>query len=367
MPVTVGELLGLRQLQMKLVAGAGGLDREISWVHTSDLPEPWRWLGFGELLLTNGTGLSPEPGEQARFVERLAEAGASGLGIGLGIPGPPLSPALYRRAEELRLPVVTVPYTMSFSTVVRAVADANSREERQRRLCEELLSQLLDRRIDPAAAEPRIAETGLDLAGCVFAVAREGRAGKGAQLHRALARSRVPHLLLATGGVIQVVLPEGALVAGCFPGLAEGPPAIGASGRVGGAGRVPEAAAEARWALGAAEAEQRGLVRYGEQTSLLLPRSAAEAQALVSRILGPLISHDAEHATEYLSTLRAVLEHDKSWQLAAAALHIHKQTLGYRIRKIEQLTGRGISRTEHLAEWWFALRAQDMLTTRLPR
>jgi PucR C-terminal helix-turn-helix domain len=51
---------------------------------------------------------------------------------------------------------------------------------------------------------------------------------------------------------------------------------------------------------------------------------------------------------------------------AAADLHIHKQTLGYRIRKIEQLTGRGLTSTEHLAEWWFALRAYDLLTGRSP-
>ena len=50
-----------------------------------------------------------------------------------------------------------------------------------------------------------------------------------------------------------------------------------------------------------------------------------------------------------------MLRHNRSWQLAAAELHIHKQTLGYRIRKIEQLTARGLTSTEHLAEWWFAL------------
>ena len=50
-------------------------------------------------------------------------------------------------------------------------------------------------------------------------------------------------------------------------------------------------------------------------------------------------------------------------QLAETGLDLAAsvQTLGYRIRKIEQLTGRGVSRTEHLAEWWFALRAHDLL------
>ncbi|HUB20798.1 MAG TPA: helix-turn-helix domain-containing protein [Streptosporangiaceae bacterium] len=91
-----------------------------------------------------------------------------------------------------------------------------------------------------------------------------------------------------------------------------------------------------------------------------------EAQALVSRILGPLVSHDADHGTAYVDTLRVVLRHNRSWQLAAADLHIHEQTLGYRIRKIEQLTGLGLTSTEHLAEWWFALRAYDLLTGRSP-
>jgi len=105
------------------------------------------------------------------------------------------------------------------------------------------------------------------------------------------------------------------------------------------------------------------LVRYGDQTNLLLPRSLTEAR---SRILGPLTTHDAEHCTAYVDTLRAVLQHNRSWQRAAAELHIHKQTLGYRIRIFERLTGRGLARTEHLAEWWFALQAQDLLAGRTP-
>jgi purine catabolism regulator len=241
------------------------------------------------------------------------------------------------------------------------IAQLTADADRQRRFGEQLLDRLLDRRIDPGVAEPQLAETGLDLSASVLATARAGRGETGAGVHRALSRSRIPHLVLARDGMMQIVVPESAVAPVLAPGLAAGMPAIGASGRIGSAGRLPEAAQEARWALGAAEAEQRALVRFGDETSLLLPRSAAEAQAVVSRILGPLIAHDACHATDYLSTLRAVLDHDRSWQLAAQALHIHKQTLGYRIRKIEQLTGRGVSRTEHLAEWWFALRAHDLL------
>jgi len=105
-------------------------------------------------------------------------------------------------------------------------------------------------------------------------------------------------------------------------------------------------------------------VRYGEETAMLPPRTPGEARALVSRILGPLISHDSRHGTDYVNTLRVVLRLDRSWQHAAAELHIHKQTLGYRIRRIEQITGRGLTRTEHIGQWWIAFRAHDLLTGR---
>ena len=45
------------------------------------------------------------------------------------MPGPPLTAGAVRRAGELALPLLTVPYSVPFTAVVRAVADANDREE----------------------------------------------------------------------------------------------------------------------------------------------------------------------------------------------------------------------------------------------
>lgn len=47
-------------------------------------------------------------------------------------------------------------------------------------------------------------------------------------------------------------------------------------------------------------------------------------------------------------------------QAAADELHAHKQTLGYRIRKIEHLTGRRLKSTRDIGELWFAVRAYDL-------
>ena len=54
------------------------------------------------------------------------------------------------------------------------------------------------------------------------------------------------------------------------------------------------------------------------------------------------------------------LQHNRSWLAAAAQLHVHKQTLVYRMRRIEEITGRSLDSTEDVATLWFALRAARM-------
>ncbi|MEV4557561.1 helix-turn-helix domain-containing protein [Kitasatospora sp. NPDC049285] len=59
------------------------------------------------------------------------------------------------------------------------------------------------------------------------------------------------------------------------------------------------------------------------------------------RLLGPLAGHEA-----LLATLAAFLRHDASWTRTAEALHVHVNTVHYRIRRIEELTGRDLLRLD---------------------
>jgi sugar diacid utilization regulator len=52
-----------------------------------------------------------------------------------------------------------------------------------------------------------------------------------------------------------------------------------------------------------------------------------------------LIEHDREHRTEYLGTLRSVLDNFGNAAKAAKELHLHVNTVRYRIRRITELTG----------------------------
>lgn len=233
--------------------------------------------------------------------------------------------------------------------------------EGRRRLGAEMLADLVDNRGDVSIATTRLlAERGLAEEPRVLAAFAAGEAGKYLDLHLRLEERGVPHLLSRRSGVFVVLLPH---VDRAVEALAEEvDPPIGLSNPVGSAARVADAHQEAVWALQGARATGRRIVRYGEDNaSPFLPRDLDESRAIVRQILGPLLEYDADHGAPLVTTLRIYLSHNRSLKAAAETLHVHKQTVIYRMRRVEELTGRRLGHMEDIVNFWLALRALDLL------
>ncbi|MEE1737774.1 PucR family transcriptional regulator ligand-binding domain-containing protein [Streptomyces sp. BE147] len=90
---------------------------------------------------------------------------------------------------------------------------------------------------------------------------------------------------------------------------------------------------------------------------LLLPFVPDDVRrAFTARLLDPLREYDRRHRAELIETLEAFLDCDGSWTRCAARLHLHVNTLRYRVGRIEQLTGRDLSRLEDKLDFFLALR-----------
>ncbi|MGS2591220.1 PucR family transcriptional regulator ligand-binding domain-containing protein [Streptomyces hebeiensis] len=90
---------------------------------------------------------------------------------------------------------------------------------------------------------------------------------------------------------------------------------------------------------------------------LLLPFVPDDVRlAFTARLLDPLRDYDRRHRAELIPTLEAFLDCDGSWTRCAARLHLHVNTLRYRVGRIEQLTGRELSRLEDKLDFFLALR-----------
>src|SRR4051794_7020173 len=108
--------------ELGLAVAAGGKvagEREIRWVHITELLDPTPWLSGGELLLTTGIPLE-NADLQRKFVNRLVDAEVAGLGFGTGFDHARVPKAVLSEAESAGLPVFEVPYETPFIAITEA-------------------------------------------------------------------------------------------------------------------------------------------------------------------------------------------------------------------------------------------------------
>ncbi len=134
-------------------------------------------------------------------------------------------------------------------------------------------------------------------------------------------------------------------------------------------GRGPAAAPSAfRQALEAADlAKRRGgrRIRFFDQLHpeerLLETQSPEALVAIYEDTVAPLVEHDRRRHSHLVDTLKAYLEADRSVGAAAAALHMHRNTLTKRLERIEALLGLSLSANDDLVSLTLGLRAWELL------
>ena len=95
---------------------------------------------------------------------------------------------------------------------------------------------------------------------------------------------------------------------------------------------------------------------------LLLSLQDDEALRLFcDSILGPIEAGEGHYGGELMRSLEAFIEENGQWERAAKRLYCHRHTLRYRIRRVEELTGRNLSSARDRIEFWLALRGRELV------
>lgn len=447
--LTLGDLIADPILDTRVICGAAGLGKTVRWAQTSEVADPWRWLGAEELLMTVGLNLPAAPQAQQEFVRRVHAAGIVGMIIGEDGIAPPLTEAMLAEAEALGFPLLSTGPDTPFVVIARTVASATSSQQSRSVL---ILSRLYQVASEQDLESRRSGRWVSELCGARISVldAKTGCRIIGAESvqstpHRShsLATIRPTQLLISTQDDLDALtlvhlkqilsvdansLLQDALSAAsvgetnirlALDGVVEKQDLYGghwlapdgvyravatddeqherlamafalnglrplvtrwknttiavASGgdlqrvrdvmsgfglRAGVsteqttfadlAGAVEEAQS-ARSAALSSEAEWAYFI--GTDVSLLA-RSSSEAERIVATVLGPLTQ--ASRHESLRRSLFELLDRDLQWQATADALGIHRQTLAYRLRQVEALTGRSVRRVKDLSELWLA-------------
>ncbi|MFI5123441.1 MAG: PucR family transcriptional regulator [Vicinamibacteria bacterium] len=251
--------------------------------------------------------------------------------------------------------------------------------ETERRLAGDLLADALGDRLEADELSGRLRPFGIGGEAAVLIFELDDPPAAEATLEAALAEAGVP-ALVATSSVsgrplLCAVVDTGTAdpvgtARRAREALTGGPGQNGvraAASRPAGVGSLRRAFHEARCALEAtslAEGEAPDVASHRDlgAFTLLLALQDDDALRLYSDgLLDPIEQTEGEYGGELLRSLEAFIENNGNWERAARQLYCHRHTLRYRIRKIEELTGRDLSRATDRIELWLALRARELV------
>lgn len=228
-----------------------------------------------------------------------------------------------------------------------------------------LLEDMLDGQLAPDGIRRRLAGEGFDSSEMLVLMALRWRDELDpepglAKLSGSLRQRGVPHLITATRPAFLLApdSPSVTAAAAELPGL------------IAGASRpfaIPDglvlARRDAQLALEIARLRGSDLIRAGSDVEypLSLAADRASLERLIKSALGALIEYDEVHQTDLVRSLRCYLQRERSLREAAAMLFVHPNSLAYRLRRIEEITGRRLASIEAQTELWIALEARRIL------
>jgi purine catabolism regulator len=125
---------------------------------------------------------------------------------------------------------------------------------------------------------------------------------------------------------------------------------------------------EARCALEARQMAGNGVpgvATFQDLGSFQLLLSLQDDDALrlfCDSILSPLEEGEGAYGEELVRSLEVFIECNGQWEKAARQLFCHRHTLRYRIRRVEELTGRSLDSARDRIDFWLALRGREVLS-----
>jgi purine catabolism regulator len=247
----------------------------------------------------------------------------------------------------------------------------------ERRLAGDVLAEALTGRLAESEIESRLRPFGVGDQAAVLVFACDDPGAAETDLETALAEAGVGALVACRERLLSAVVDgsgdldpvelarstRAALVAGHG-----GDHVRAAASRLAPVGMVRRSFHEARCALEAtalANGAAPDVASHEDLGAFRLLLAVQDDDALrvyTESVLGPLEDGGGEYGDELLRSLEAFIEQNGQWEKAARQLYCHRHTLRYRIKRVEELTGRDLKSARDRIELWLALRARELIS-----
>ncbi len=405
MAVRCGDLVNLPSLrQIRLVAGADGLDRNIRWVYTAEVLEDAlqvaHWLNGGELLFLTGIGLRENAGRLTELIRSVAAKNIAGIVIFIGPYIQNIDDQSLQLANQLKMPLFELPWEVKLVEVSHEICSAIIMKEMEEQSLQNLLENILFSKFESPDSFVKItALHGYDLAVPQrvliadlddFEAFLKDKGGKDEYavlrlksefqkvVRRALSKNNQQALAMPRSDSIIMLVPGGEnddrnikkLVDDIRKNVTEQLYGLTVSVGIGNCYQdlkdMKQSLHEAEQALRVAKLNERKnstcfFKKLGVYRLLLNCNDRKGLESIFQEMLGELLQYDRHNGTNLVKTLAIFLEEKGSLIVTAGRLFIHRNTLTYRLQKIEEVSGFKINNAEDCFNLQLALKIGKLL------
>lgn len=379
--VSCQEVIKLHSMaEVQIVAGAQGLDRLVRWVHFIDLPDVLPWVQGGELLIITGIGLQGKPEELKRLVQGLIDKKLAGMIINLGPYIESVPDDVITIAEAANFPLFTLPWKVKLVGVMQEICSYIVMQQTEKHSISSFFEQLL---LKPVAAEQELMEHaavyGYDLSQSqqvvvisAILLTEQKLTRKNAKHNFVLIKTQLEQfvrdffvmrgqkiLLTLWMDKVLFLLPENvqdekkncSVVQLLVDQLGEHFTTLNVAAGIGSPApllqNIRESYLQANKALWFAESLATKQCVYTYESlgiyKLLFEIPLEKLQAYCEEIIGTLKEHDQRYKMNLVNSLFVYFEENGNVVKTSKRLFVHRNTLDYRLKKIEDVSGKKLA------------------------
>lgn len=153
MSILVKDILKLKSLEeMKLVGGSIGLEKCIEWVYVSEcLEDPLegiKWLQGGEIVIITGVGIKSDINVLTKLIEGISEKNGAALIVNVGKYITEISEEAIKIADKFQIPLFTLPWEVRLVEVSKEISNAIILARIEEKFMNDFLNNILFGQID---------------------------------------------------------------------------------------------------------------------------------------------------------------------------------------------------------------------------
>jgi len=381
--ISCQEIINLPSLtKLTIVAGKFGLDRLVRWVHFIDLPDVIPWVQGGELLIITGIGLNGDDNKLKEIVQGIIRKKLAGLIVNVGPYIKEVPAEVISLADQAGFPIFELPWEVKLIEVTREICSHIVMKQTEQRSVKDFLEQLLLCPLEnPEVLIQRAAYYGYDLAKphqvaivspnrlTEFLQGRKAKDEKALVVLKVRFEQIIQEVLTIHGRkILQMLWADNVVllmpyenestgvrqnmdilteilekIGAKMPGLEV---TAGLGGRFESLQDARQSYLQAIKVLRFAELKttSRSIYAY-EQLGVYKLLFEIDPDKLVmyyQEVIEPLHTYDNKHHMEMVSTLFVYFEENCNAVKTAKRLFVHRNTLDYRLKKIEEITDRSL-------------------------